>query len=150
MKNKLFIIILLFLASCGYTAQYKNLDNNNFKIEIKSLAGNKEINMNLENNLNQYTNKKSDRIFFIDTKTEYTKRVLSKDLAGTDSNYELNIKIIFNVNYKDQNKIFIISEKSKIDNMTDNFEESNYEKIIKRNLTKSITNQFLLRLAIFE
>ena len=44
MRNKLFIILLLFLTNCGYSAIYKNTKSNDLMINIIAMQGDAEIN----------------------------------------------------------------------------------------------------------
>ena len=56
MKNKLFIILLLFLTSCGYSAIYKNTKSNNLLINIIGMQGDADMNSLISNELELYSN----------------------------------------------------------------------------------------------
>ena len=54
----LFILIIFFLNSCGYTAKYSKDKNVNFSLKIISLSGDREFNnlyMSQSEKYNKYT-----------------------------------------------------------------------------------------------
>ena len=74
MKSKLFIVLLLFLTSCGYSAIYKDIKKNDLKINIIGLQGNMEMNNLIKNELELYSNQDSINKFDINVNTIYKKK----------------------------------------------------------------------------
>ncbi|MDA9599858.1 hypothetical protein N9R92_01635, partial [Candidatus Pelagibacter sp.] len=106
----------------------KKNNNNNFSIEEINFSGERELNNFLKIGLMRYQNS-SDKKFFIDVESEFSKIILTKDITGKDTNYEL----IANVTFKlESNKKFEFSEKKIIENLNDNFEQTKQERSIKQ------------------
>ena len=56
-KNILYITLIFFLTSCGFTPIYLKNKNVNFSIEQVNYTGDRDLNNFLRTNLNQYKNK---------------------------------------------------------------------------------------------
>jgi hypothetical protein len=97
------VITLIILTGCGFSPMYsKKNNNNNFSIEKINFSGERELNNFLKIGLMRYQNS-SDKKFFIDVESEFSKIILTKDITGKDTNYEL----IANVTFKlESNKKF--------------------------------------------
>ena len=67
MKTKLIysIIILIILNGCGFTPVYQNIDNVDFKIQIKEVIGERKINNLIKSNLKNYSYNNSEKIYKI-------------------------------------------------------------------------------------
>ena len=65
-------------------------------------------------------------------------KILLKNSSGKISKYQIYIKTEFTINYKEKtfNEYFV--ERFNIKNISDPFEQDNYEKTIKNNLVASI------------
>ena len=63
-------------------------NNNNFSIEQINFSGERELNNFLKFKFNRYKSS-SDKKFFIEIESEYTKNILTKDKTGKITNYEL-------------------------------------------------------------
>ena len=148
---KFFIIFFLLLNACGYTPVYKGLNDNNFEIEITNLSGDRYINNRIKNDINRYkiTNGSNKIIYKIDINSEYEKKSISKNLAGDDTSYELKVKTIVNINSINFNDKIIFTEKFNMSNISDDFEEKEYEETIKDNFAKSISNKLISRISQF-
>ena len=80
MKNKISIfIILLFLSSCGYEAVYslKNRTKYDFYISELNFIGDRETNLKIKVDLNNYTLVKKDKSFKLKIKSDTEKIILS-------------------------------------------------------------------------
>ncbi len=148
---KFFIIFFLLLNACGYTPVYKGLNDNNFEIEITNLSGDRYINNRIKNDINRYKiTKGSNKIIYkIDINSEYEKKSISKNLAGDDTSYELKVKTIVNINSINFNDKIIFTEKFNMSNISDDFEEKEYEQTIKDNFSKSISRKLISRISQF-
>ena len=143
--SKIIIIFFVFLNNCSYEPILKK-KNINFAIKIENLEGNKEINSILENRFINYDS--GDKKYNISFESSKEKIIISKDSKGDPSIFEISINVFFTL--KDNEKIIIadsINKKNTYDNISDKFELSNFEKIIIKNLTESISNDILLSIS---
>ena len=138
-RNIITISLIIFLTSCGFTPIYLNNNDVNFSIEKVNFAGDRELNNFLMINLDKYKNKKNDNKIIIDAESKYKKNILSKDNTGEVTSYKLEVEVIFSI--KPTNRIIKISENKIIDSMDDKFEESRYERSIKKSFASSISNK---------
>ena len=146
---KKIILITLFLnllTACGYTPIYsdQNLKNKNFSIEIININGDRDINNRINLHLKKYQNDLEGKKL-ISINTKYNKSIYLKDSAGDASEYKLDVTAEINVN--SEKKIFI-NESFNMKKMTNLFDQSNYEKTIKKNFADSIVEKLLLKLTI--
>ena len=144
-KNILYITLIFFLTSCGFTPIYLKNTNVNFSIEQVTYEGDRDLNNFLKTNLNQYKNKNGYKIN-IEVNSIYRKVILSKDGTGKIANYQLEAEVLFLI--KPSNKKIKITEKKIMDSMDDKFEEARYERTIKQNFASSISNKLSLELII--
>ena len=145
-KNILYITLIFFLTSCGFTPIYLKNKNVNFSIEQVNYTGDRDLNNFLRTNLNQYKNKNVNNKIYIDVSSIYRKIILTKDGTGQITNYQLEAEVIFLV--KPLNKEIKITEKKIMDSMDDKFEEARYEKSIKQSFAYSISNKLISELVI--
>ena len=147
-KISTFLILVLFFSGCDYSPIHTN-KKNNIEIEITSITGDQEINDYLYKDLKRKSKKSLEKIE-VKINTSFTKRILAKDTKSFATDYEL--KVIGNFELKNQNnsQTFTISEKFKYKNLNDKYEQNNYERMIKRNLTKTIASKLILRINNFK
>ena len=143
MKNIILIAFLFFIYSCGYTSVYKNSNNQDYKMEITEISGDRELNSLIENQINLYSNKNSSNIFNLIIKTKFEKLVLSKEKTGSVTNYELTANSEFVISIGEKSKTVTFTETINIDKKTDTFEQDLYEKNIKRNFASSIREKLI-------
>ena len=146
---KKFVIIITFicLTGCGFTPMYSKNNNNSFSIEQIKFSGERELNNFLKINLIRYKNT-SEKKFFIDAKSEYTKKILTKDKTGKVTNYELLADVTFTL--RSSKKKIVFSEKKIIQNLDDNFEQSKLEKSTKQIFATSLANKLISQLSIIQ
>ena len=141
-------LIILFLNNCGYTPRYALNENVNFSINIIELKGDREFNNSFKSKIVRYgggnVNKK---VYDLSLTTEYNKDVKSKDTAGLAQEYELVITVnaIVKSELIDPKKL-IFKEKFNMKKFEDSFEEKNYEKIMKENLSDIILDRLIIYL----
>ncbi|MDC6483139.1 hypothetical protein PQY77_02940 [Candidatus Pelagibacter sp.] len=143
MKNIILITFVFFLYSCGYTSVYKNLQNQDFKIIITEMRGDKNMNNLIKNEINLYSNKNSVNKFNVEIETNYTKEVLTKDGSGLITNYKLSTNAKFVIFFNGKTKKIVFDETINITNQTDTFEQDVYEKNIKRNFASIIRDKLI-------
>ena len=143
MKNITLIFLLLFLYNCGYTSVYKNQETQDFAINVTGLKGDREMNNLIKNEINLYSNKNSIKIFNIEINTDYEKTVITKDSAGNITDYTLAATSTFTINLESLTKTVQFTESINIKNLSDTFEQNNYEKNIKRNFASSLREKLI-------
>ena len=137
---KIFLILnFIFLSSCGYKA-LNNLYDQNFRIINSEFSGNKKINRKLERNFakfNDITN--ASRLFAIKINSELIRSVTSKDSAGKEASYSIEIIVTAKV-YENSERISSSSfeKKTNYNNLNSQFELKQYENVLINNLTDQI------------
>ena len=144
MKKIFTLILITFVYGCGYTSIYEEMKKD-LNINILDMRGDFEINNYIKNDLKISSNKDSTNIYNLNIESEYNKIILTKDATGkvTDYNIEMNVKFILVSN---NNKNILYKENFKIKKNDDNFEQSNYERDIKRNFSKIVQEKLILDL----
>jgi len=145
-KNILYISLIFFFTSCGFSPIYLKNTNVNFSIEQVNYTGDRDLNNFLRTNLSQYKNSNVDNKIYVEANSIYRKIILSKDGAGEVTNYQLEAEVIFLI--KPSNKQIKITEKKIMDSMSDKFEEDRFERTTKQNFASSISNKLSLELII--
>jgi len=145
-KNILYISLIFFFTSCGFSPIYLKNTDVNFSIEQVTYTGDRDLNNFLRTNLSQYKNSNVDNKIYVEANSIYRKIILSKDGAGEVTNYQLEAEVIFLI--KPSNKKIKITEKKIMDNMNDKFEEDRFERTTKQNFASSISNKLSLELII--
>ncbi len=146
MKNITLIILVLFLYNCGYSSIYKNQKVQNFKVNIVEIKGDREMNNLIKNELKLYSNKNSTKVYELKIDTDYNKEILTKDSSGEITDYTLSITSTFVINSREKSQIIKLSENIDIKKQSDSFEQSIYEKNIKRNFASSIRERLILKI----
>lgn len=145
------ILLVIFFSSlingCGYTPILLNKSGLDINIISIKYEGNREINNHIKNNLNQYYQTSSNNKFQIENKNLLSKKTISKNKKGNVSSYEIEIMSTFNVKNQKESKTITLSKRLRIDKNDDTFESRNYEKQILKNLSKSISDDFIIELS---
>tara|TARA_B100001939_G_scaffold72529_1_gene60733 strand:+ start:2163 stop:2615 length:453 start_codon:yes stop_codon:yes gene_type:complete len=150
MYKKIFLLLILIISvsACDYTAVHSNKENE-IEIKITDTTGDTEINNYISKELKRKSKSSSEKIQ-IKINSNFSKRILAKDTKSFATDYEL--KVIGNFEMKKNNKSqsFTIIEKFRYKNLNDNYEQNNYEEMIKRNLAKTIVSKLNLRINNFK
>lgn len=149
MKNIIFLLILFILTSCGYTSVYKN-ENEDIKITIIDLKGDRKINNFIKSELKSYINSSSSNNYKLIINTNYNKKINTKDTTGKAVDFQLNLNTDVQINKNDKNKTSSFFETFKMKNSSDTFALNEYENIILKNFAKSIKQKIVLELVSFE
>ena len=153
MKKKIFtFLFFLFLSSCGYEATYslKNRAIYAFSISELVLTGNRQINLKIKQILNPYKNPKieQEKNFTLNISSSSEKIITTKDAAGDAVKFEneitVNVQVFLNGEFKSN---FVIKEDFTYDNNSNTSELRTYENQIKNNLTETIVDKILFKLA---
>lgn len=144
MKKIFLFISIFFIYNCGYSSLYLE-GKKDILINLKEITGDFELNSYIKNDLKISSDRNSSNIFELIAETKYEKIILTKDAAGVATDYRLDLSVKFTI-LSENNKIVSYKESFKIKNMNEKFEQSNYEKEIKRNFSENIKDKLILKL----
>ena len=147
-KIILLIALVSFSSSCDYTPIHSG-EESNIKINITNLLGDTEINNYLSKELKRKSKNSGEKIE-VKINSHFSKKVLARDTKSFATDYELKVVGKFELIKGDKTKSFIINEKFRYKNLNDNYEQSNYEDMIKKNLMKTVVNKLILRINNFK
>ena len=148
LKKIITTLSFLLLLSCGYEPIYSKKQinsNNNFSINSINLIGDNKINQILKNKLKRNFNKERKSIEFdLNLNSRVIKNITSKDKKGDPITF--SIKIIINLEVF-ENKILKgeknFEEKFIYNNRENKFNLKQYEKNIKDNLIKKLSDEII-------
>ena len=146
-KIILSLSLFLFLTNCGFTPLYSN-NMSDINIEVLNYEGDREINLNLVSKLRANSNPEG-KLYKVKIITNYEKTTLTNNSAGETEEYQLNSKVEFTVIGNNSQKKFSVNEKFVMKNLSDDFEEKNYETSIKKNMVNLIYSKFLIQIQKF-
>jgi len=150
-KNFFLLIFILVLSnSCGYTPTYTNLTAKNIKITTLETDGDELINTYINSRLKVYSKTNSDDVYKIYVSSTYEKKDLSKNATGKIINYELKIKVEFDVNSKNKNKKIIIEENFSLNNSENVYKNNQNENLIKKDFANTAVEKLLEELVLFK
>ena len=134
-------IVLLFFNGCGFKPILVGSDYN-FLFQIDSMTGDSQINSKIENKFKVLNGTK--KLFNLSLNSREIKNVLSKDSKGDPNILEL----IINLNYKlsTNGKILVnksLTQRSSYNNISDKFELSKSEDILKDNLVENLVSDII-------
>ena len=151
-KIILCILVLCGLSSCGYTSLHSQKDDLNFTILNLELNGELLINNYIEQELKKYEKINSERKFELEIKTTLNKFSVGKDSKGNTTNLKLVANLDLNINeIKMENeqtkKTVSFSENITIKKNENNYEQSNYEEILIKNISKLLFKKLVFYLS---
>ena len=144
MKKIFLFISIFFIYNCGYSPLYLE-DKKDILINLQEITGDFELNNYIKNDLKISSDKNSSNIFDLSVETKYEKIILTKDATGVATDYRLDLSVKFTI-LSENNKTVSYKESFKIKNMNEKFEQSNYEKEIKRNFSENIKDKLISKL----
>ena len=142
-KITLTLILFLILTSCGYKAIYSN-KNLNFNItKIEKIKKNK-LNLTIEKRLNNISNNRALNKISLKIDAEKKIKVISKDMQGDPSRYQMIVKLNIII-IDDQNKKIIknITKRFSYNTNSNRFTLSQYEKEIEEVLINKIFDELI-------
>ena len=139
--NLSFLLILLIVNGCGFKPMLAGSDYD-FSIKVVNSSGNEEINSKIQNKLKMLNGTK--RTFDLNINSNETRNVLSKDSKGDPAILE----IVISLNYKlaEKKKILVnksLTQKSTYNNISDKFELSKSEEMLKDNLVENLVSEII-------
>ena len=144
LKKILFIILIILNTSCDYKPIHLNKENS-YEITTINVTGDDEINEYLVKELMRKSKKSNEKVE-LKINTNFSKRVLAKNTKSFATDYELKVTGNFELINDEKSQSFIINEKFRYKNLNDNYEQSNYEKMIKINLANIILSKINLKI----
>ena len=144
------LLFLIIVNNCEYSPVYLKGENTKLNINIIETKGDTEINKVIVNEISEIANNNYSKVINIKINTNYVRTILARNTKGTPTDFELKAKSRFEVTNLDREQNFTIEEKFNYKKMSNSYEQSNYEKTIKKNLASSITRKLILRLNITE
>ena len=151
-KIILCILVLCGLSSCGYTSLHSQKDDLNFTILNLELNGDLLINNYIERELKKYEKIDSERKFELEIKTTLNKFSVGKDSKGNTTNLKLVANLDLNINEikmeNEQTKETVsFSENITIKKNENNYEQSNYEEILIKNMSELLFKKLVFYLS---
>ena len=143
MKKTFLLISIIFIYSCGYSPLYLTGKNDLF-LNLKKIEGDFELNNYIKNDFKIASNLNSPNIFDIDAVTKFEKIILTKDATGDATDYRLDFSVRFII--VSENKEISYKESFNIKKNNQKFEQSNYEREIKRNFSEIVKDKLVLYL----
>ncbi len=145
MKKIIVLIILTFVYGCGYTSVLKNQNKQDLIINVKNIEGDFQINNFIKNQLKLASNPESLNNFDIDIRSNYEKITIARDAAGLTTDFKINIDLQFTIISK--NNLQLNYEDSiNVKNNSENFEQLEYEREIKKNFASATKDKLILYL----
>ena len=145
MKKKVFCLLIpiffIFTYGCGFKPSLTS-SSYTFSLQVENKIGNERINSKIENQLKLINGIK--RTFQVSLNSVETRNILSKDSKGDPA--ILEIKIVLNYKLIEKGKVLInrtITEKSTYNNISDKFEFSKSEEVLRNNLVDSFVSDIL-------
>tara|TARA_B100000963_G_scaffold361575_1_gene397822 strand:+ start:4112 stop:4567 length:456 start_codon:yes stop_codon:yes gene_type:complete len=149
-RNAFLIVLILSLFGCGYNSIYTTNEKANFTISSIEIEGDKYINNYIKSRLSKYQKNETNIKYELKINSSYNKIPIAKNKTGKITKYELTASINLEIKGINNSKSFSISESFKIDNNSDSFEQSKYEREIKGNLSNLILEKIKYNLIYFE
>ena len=143
MKKIFLLLSIVFIYSCGFSPIYL-YGKEDIHINLKKIEGDFELNSYIRNDLMIASNKNSLNVYDVKANTKYEKIILTKNATGDPTDYRLDFSVKFII--LSENKEVSFKESFKIKKNDKNFEQSNYEREIKRNFSEIIRDKLILYL----
>ena len=135
------------LTSCGYKALYSNKNLNLNIIKIEKIKKNK-LNLTIEKRLNNFSNKQALNKISLKIDAEKEIKVVSKNMQGNPSRYQMIIKLNIDI-IDDQNKKINknITQDFSYNTNSNRFTLSQYEIEIEEVLINKIIDELIKNLS---
>ena len=143
MKKIFLLISIIFIYSCGYSPLYL-AGKNDLLLNLKKIEGDLELNNYIKNDFKIASDINSSNIFDINAQTKFEKIILTKDATGDATDYRLDFTVKFII--VSENKEISYKESFKIKKNDQKFEQSNYEREIKKNFSEIVKDKLVLYL----
>tara|TARA_S200000501_G_scaffold70542_1_gene62528 strand:+ start:3257 stop:3730 length:474 start_codon:yes stop_codon:yes gene_type:complete len=151
-KFLILIVTTLSLTSCGYGPIYSDKNTMDFEITSFKIEGDTEVNNIVQNKLGKYLDNNSEKKYIISIRTDYQKEVATKDATGKATNFKLIVNLTLNYTTSELEnnrveRVINFSESQIIKRDQNNYDQTNYENILIRNMSELLINRVILQLA---
>lgn len=151
-KFLILIVTTLSLTSCGYGPIYSDKNTMDFEITSFKIEGDTEVNNIVQNKLGKYLDNNSEKKYIISIRTDYQKEVATKDATGKATNFKLIVNLTLNYTTSELEnnrveRVINFSESQMIKRDQNNYDQTNYENILIRNMSELLINRVILQLA---
>ena len=140
---------MIMLTACEYQPVYNNSQLKNIKYDFIETKGDQQINKLIINNFKRKQPKLNVNIYKIKINSKFNKFVLAKDKFGSPTDYKLLVTSNFEIENDEQKISLVISEEFVYKNLQENYDQSNYESIIKKNLAEQISEKLRTKLLTY-
>ena len=149
MKKIFLLISIIFIYNCGYSPLYTS-GKYNLLLNLTEIEGDFELNTYIKNEFKIASDVNSPNVFNINAVTKIDKVILTKDATGDATDYRLDFNVKFIIaSENSENKVVSYNENFKIKKNNKKFEQSNYEREIKRNFSEIVKDKLVLYLLNF-
>lgn len=145
-KNIILFLIILLIQHCGFAPIYNENKQTNFFINLVKTDGDRVINDILNSEIKRISNNQSNKKIKLKISTSFEKNTLSKDIKGSTSDFRIILSANFLVEQNGITENINFQEKHNVKNLSDIFEQKNYEETLKRNFALSTIRKFNLEL----
>ena len=143
MKKIFLLISIIFIYSCGYSPLYL-AGKSDLLLNLIEIEGDFELNTYIKNDFKIASDVNSPNVFDINAVTKIDKIILTKDATGDATDYRLDFSVKFII--VSENKEVSYNESFKIKKNDQKFEQSNYEREIKKNFSEIVKDKLVLYL----
>ena len=136
---KKYLLILLFLASCGYQPVFVNKNLKNLAFTEITVQGDKKIGNDIINFLNIKKSNITQNQNELVLNSKFTTSEIGKNSKGEILYYQTKIDLIFQI--RKDNKIIeekLFNDEYVYDNKENKYELTKYQEEVKNNLVKNI------------
>ena len=141
-KKTKYLIIFLFLLSCGYSPVYQSNNEINLKLDLINYSGDKEIGREIVKGLEKFKKGKNLNIF--NARFDVTKKeiIVTKDKKGDPSSFKTTIEMNLDLTNQKNNSVFTrkFIEEITYDSMENKFELNKYKNKLEKNMIFKILN----------
>ena len=135
-KKAKYLIIFLFLLSCGYSPVYQSNKEINLKLDLINYSGDKEIGREIAKGLEKFKKGKNLNIFNASFDVIKKEIIVTKDKKGDPSSFRTTIEMNLDLIYQKSNRVFTrkFIEESTYDSMENKFELNKYKNKLEKNM----------------
>ena len=142
------LIIFLFLQSCGYSPIYSFQNKINFKLNIIEIDGSSKMNDIFKIQIKRFSDKTSEKKLDLKIFTYYEKSILTKNKKGEATKFNIKKIINFKIINSENEENHSFNSETIVDNISDKFEQNNYENSIIENFISSSIEKLILKLSV--
>ena len=141
-------IILIFIASCGYTPLYSIKNNINFEIGKVNITGDRDLNQNIINQIkNLKTKRKNNPIIYnLSINTTVKKIITSKDSKGNPITYKMISTVTLTTIKEGKEYNLTVESVENYNDISSKFELETFERNLKKNSASKIIQEIIVYL----